>query len=304
MKNKKKIQMRLKQTIVLIGIATLLIACETKEKKSDAYGNFEIDKTMVSAETMGQIQWLNIEEGMHVKAQQKIGQIDSMSLYLQKQQLYANQRLILANLPDIAAQLKVQLQQRKNVVIQQNRIKKLFVKKAATQKQMDDVQGNIDLLDAQIAATKVKRNNIYEQVKALDAQIDILNYQIEKSIIISPIDGEVLNQFSRTGEIVVAGKPIFAMASLQDVRLKVYITGVQLAHVQLGQKVKVLIDDTKKENSSLEGEIVWISSEAEFTPKTVQTKEERVNLVYAVKIKVQNDGSLKAGMPGEILFDY
>jgi len=293
---------KIKTHLSIFLIALLLISCNNEEKQSDAYGNFELDKTMISAEAAGQILWLNIEEGMHLTSLQKIGQIDTMNLYLQKQNLNANQRLILSNLPDIDAQLLVQEQQRKNMVIQQDRLKKLFVKKAATQKQMDDIQGSLDLIDAQISATKVKRNNIHEQVKALNAQIDILNYQIEKCEIISPIDGEVLNQFSRKGEIAAPGKPLFTMASLQDIRLKVYVSGAVLPHIKLHQKVKVLIDENKKENKELSGEIVWISSEAEFTPKTVQTKEERVNLVYAVKIKIPNKGELKAGMPGEVLF--
>lgn len=286
-------------SLVLL-MSILFSSCKMENEKSDAYGNFELDKTIVSAESNGKILWLKIEEGMHLKANEIIGQIDTMNFHLQKQQLFANQNLVLASLPNIEANLNVQEQQKKNILVQQKRVNKLFKKKAATQKQVDDVQGSFDLIKAQIAATNVKRNSIYEQVKVIDTQVDLLNYQIEKCKIISPIVGEILNQFGRTGEMAAGGKPLFSIASPQDIRLKVYVSGDMLAHIKIGQKVDVLIDETKDENKIMEGEITWIASEAEFTPKTVQTKEERVNLVYAVKIRVAHKGELKAGMPGEM----
>jgi len=303
MKNTRQINGKWKYALGVLLMVLMLTSCDTAQKKSDAYGNFELDKTMISAEAMGQILWLNIDEGMHLKADQIVGQIDTVNLFLQKQQLAANQQLILSNLPDIDAQMKVQEQQKENILVQQRRIKKLFAKKAATQKQLDDVDGSLDLIEAQISATQVKKNNIYEQAKALDAQIAIINHQIEKCTIICPVDGEVLNQYARTGEMAAPAKPMFSIAALEDIRLKVYVSGAQLPHIKLHQEVKVLIDESKDENRSMTGEIVWISSEAEFTPKTVQTKEERVNLVYAVKIKVPNNGELKAGMPGEIMLE-
>jgi HlyD family secretion protein len=303
MKNTRQINGKWKYALGVILMVLMLTSCDTAQKKSDAYGNFELDKTMISAEAMGQILWLNIDEGMHLKADQIVGQIDTVNLFLQKQQLAANQQLILSNLPDIDAQMKVQEQQKENILVQQRRIKKLFAKKAATQKQLDDVDGSLDLIEAQISATQVKKNNIYEQAKALDAQIAIINHQIEKCTIICPVEGEVLNQYARTGEMAAPAKPMFSIAALEDIRLKVYVSGAQLPHIKLHQEVKVLIDESKDENRSMTGEIVWISSEAEFTPKTVQTKEERVNLVYAVKIKVPNNGELKAGMPGEIMLE-
>lgn len=286
----------------LLLLSFFLTSCNQKNNKSDAYGNFELDKTFISAEAAGQILFLNIEEGMGLKAEQVIGQIDTLTLHYQKQQLLAQQQLALANLPDITAQLAVQEQQRENILVQKDRLDKLFAKKAATQKQMDDVQGSLDLVNSQMAATKVKRQNVFAQVSAIDSQIATLNYQISKCQIISPIEGTVLNQLSRTGEMAAPGKPLFSMASLQDIRLRVYVSGDQLPHIKIGQKVEVLIDENKEENKSMTGEIVWISDQAEFTPKTVQTKVERVNLVYAVKVKVNNDGTLKAGMPGEVNF--
>jgi len=293
---------RSRQLLFFAFMVIFLGSCNTSQNKSDAYGNFELDKTMISSEAVGKILWLNIEEGMTLQADEKVGQIDTMSLYLQKKQLLANKELVLSNLPNIDAQLKVQQQQLENILVQQKRIEKLFKKQAATQKQLDEVNGNLDLIKVQMTATEVKRNNIYEQVKLIDTQISSLNYQIEKCSVTSPAQGFVISQYARKGEIAAPSKPLFSMANMQDIRLKVYVSGSQLPHISLNQKVKVLIDDSKKENKTLDGEIVWISGEAEFTPKTVQTKEERVNLVYAVKIKVHNNGELKAGMPGEVVF--
>lgn len=303
MKNITKTSTNLIAGLSLFLLSFVFVSCDQQNDKSDAYGNFELDKTIVSAEATGQILWLKIEEGMLLQENQKVGQVDTMVYHYQKNQLKAQQQLVLANIPDIEAQIKVQEQQKKNILVQKNRLEKLFKKKAATQKQLDDINGNLDLLATQLVATNTKRNMIYKQIKAIDSQLATLDYQISNCSIISPINGSILNQFGRKGEIAVTGKAIFSMASLQDIRLKVYVSGSQLPHIKLKQKVSVFIDEDQKENQELEGEIVWIAEEAEFTPKTVQTKEERVNLVYAVKIKVKNNGELKAGMPGEMMIN-
>lgn len=287
--------------ILMLSLA-LMSSCQNNNKKSDAYGNFELDKTFVSAESQGRVLWLNIEEGMELNAQQTIGQIDSMNLHYQKEQLKAQQIMVLANLPDVEAQLNVQKQQKANILVNKQRVDKLFAKKAATQKQVDDIQGSLDLINSQLIATEVKKSNVYAQVKAIDSQIATIEYQISKCIITCPVDGKVLTQLSRTGETVAPGKPLFTIAALDDIRLKVYVSGDQLPHLKIGQKVQVLIDSDKTTNTSMDGEIVWIAEQAEFTPKTVQTKKERVNLVYALKIRCKNDGSLKAGMPAEVNF--
>jgi HlyD family secretion protein len=298
----KNIKQRFLGITLIMSAVLLLTSCDTKVKKSDAYGNFELDKTFVSAEAMGQILVLNIEEGQTLMAGEVIGQIDTLDLFYQKQQLRSQQQLALVNLPDIAAQLAVQEQQKDNILIQKDRLDKLFKKGAATQKQLDEVNGSLDLVNSQMTAIKVKRQNVQAQVNAIESQLASLNHQISKCIITSPIEGTVLTQLSREGEMASPGKPLFTIASLKDIRLKVYVSGAQLPHIKIGQKVEVLIDDTKEINQKLDGEVVWIADQAEFTPKTVQTKVERVNLVYAVKVKMNNDGSLKAGMPGEVNF--
>ena len=298
MKNIEKIKW-----VMILGVLIFWItACEKTHQKADAYGNFEIDRTFVSAKAQGELLWLHIEEGMDLKANEQIGQIDTMLWYYQKRQIIAQQKLIAASFPEIHAHLVVQKQQEKNIKVQQNRLNKLFAKDAATQKQLDDVQANLDLLYAQIAATKVKEQQLKEQIEAMNSQIATIDYQILNCRISSPLDGKVLNQFMRKGEMATPGKPLYSMANMQDIRLKVFVSGDQLPHIKIDQKVKVFIDENKKENKILPGVIVWISEKAEFTPKTVQTKQERVNLVYAVKIKVDNKGELKAGMPAEVIF--
>lgn len=292
----------LKWISVLALISMMIVSCNNNQNMSDAYGNFELDKTIVSAEAQGQILWLHIEEGMELSKDQYIGQIDTLALYYQKNQLIAQKKLALASIPDIDAQYKVQQQQKENILVNKERIDKLFAKKAATQKQLDDVNAALDLINVQLSATKVKKQQVYEQVAAIESQMSTLDYQISKCKIISPVKGIILNQLSRTGEMAAPGKPLYSIAALDDIRLKAYVSGDQLPHIKLGQEVEVLIDNNKNENQSLKGEIDWIAEQAEFTPKTVQTKEERVNLVYAFKVKCPNDGSLKAGMPGEVVF--
>ncbi len=288
--------------LAFVILAMVITSCENNNDKSDAYGNFELDKTFVSAESQGRILWLKIEEGQKILKGEWLGQIDTLTMYYQKKQLQAQQRLALANIPDISAQYKVQMQQKENTVVNKTRVDKLFAKNAATQKQVDDVNAALDLINAQLSAIEVKKNQVFEQVAAIESQIATLDYQISKCQIIAQVHGKVLNQLSRTGEMAAPGKPLFSAAALEDIRLKAYVSGDQLSRIKIGQKVDVLIDKNKTENQSLKGEIVWISEQAEFTPKTVQTKEERVNLVYAFKVKCQNDGSLKAGMPGEVVF--
>jgi len=298
----KYIQHTFKSILAIVTLALVFTSCENNNHKSDAYGNFELDKTFVSAESQGRILWLKIEEGQKLMKGEWLGQIDTLTLHYQKNQLQAQQRLVLATIPDIDAQYKVQLQQKENTLVNKTRVDKLFAKNAATQKQVDDVNAALDLINAQLSAIKVKKNQVFEQVAAIESQITTLDYQISKCQIVAPVNGKVLNQLSRTGEMAAPGKPLFSVAALEDIRLKAYIGGDQLSQVKIGQNVEVLIDKNKTENQSLPGEIVWISEQAEFTPKTVQTKEERVNLVYAFKVKCLNDGSLKAGMPGEVIF--
>lgn len=193
-------------------------------------------------------------------------------------------------------------QQQVNLQINSDRVQRLFKAKAATQKQVDDLQAQADLLTKQKQAIQTQKIRLYDQVKVFDRQVDLLDLSIQKCSISSPLSGRVLNVLSREGEIVAIGKPVFSIANLSLLDLKVYVTGTQLPYVNIGDEVDVFIDKNKKENQQLSGKVTWISETAEFTPKTIQTKEERVNLVYAVKIQVINDGRIKIGMPGEVVF--
>ena len=257
---------------------------------------------MVSAEGNGKLLLFNLEEGQLVQKGEAIGQIDTLALHLQKEQLFAQKRATLSGLNDIEAQLDVLDQQQANLQINKDRIDRLFKAKAATQKQLDDLQAQADLLEKQKAAVQTQKIRLYDQVKVYDRQVDLLNLSIQKCRIESPIQGRVLNTLSRVGEMVAIGKPLFSIANLELLDLKVYVSGAQLPFVNIGDEVEVYIDKNQKENQQLTGSVSWIAETAEFTPKTIQTKEERVNLVYAVKIQVKNDGRIKVGMPGEVVF--
>lgn len=280
----------------------MVSACINNNDKADAYGNFEATEIVISAMGHGEILQLDIEEGDVVQQATRVGLIDTTDLHLKKQQLYKTIEAVKTGLNTIDAQLKVHLQQKKNLGVDKERIENLYREGAATKKQLDDINGAIDLVEAQLAATQSQKQKIMAEVETLDAQLSQVNEAISKCEIITTVSGTVLTKYAEKGEVAAAGKPLFKLADMTVMKLKVYVSGMQLPHIKIGQRVEVQIDETKTKNRSLEGVVSWISSTAEFTPKTIQTKEERVNLVYAVKVRVMNDGSLKIGMPGEIYF--
>jgi HlyD family secretion protein len=203
---------------------------------------------------------------------------------------------------EVASQIGVQQQQKANFGKDRERIEKLFMEGAATQKQRDDIMSAIELVDKNINALNARESSIHKQIEAATRQIDIIGESINKATIINPVDGTVLTSYAEQNEMVAAGKPLYKVADLTRMKLKAYISGDMLPEISIGRKAIVLIDDGKKGFREMEGTVSWISSEAEFTPKIIQTKEERVNLVYALKLDVPNDGSLKIGMPGEVRF--
>ncbi len=281
-------------------IAVLLIySCNIGNDKSFGYGNFEATEIMVSAQAQGEILDLNIEEGDVLEANQIVGLIDTTDLHLKKELLINNKNTVASQLESINATISVQKQQLENNLKNQKRILNLYESKAATQKQLDDINGLVELNKKQIAATRVQKQSVLTQIKSIETQIEQINRNIEKCFIKNPVKGTVLVKYSEKGELAVPGKPVYKVADLSVMKLKAYVSGDQLPQIKIGEKVDVVYDKTKTENNTVEGTIIWISSTAEFTPKTIQTKEERVNLVYAVKIAVKNDGSVKIGMPGE-----
>ena len=292
----------MKKIFWIIIVSTGIFACSNSNDKADAYGNFEATEVMVSAMAQGEIFSLSIEEGQVLAQGEVIGQIDTTDLFLKEQQLIKSIAAVRTGLITINAQMNVQLQQKKNLMVDKNRLDNLFKEGAATQKQLDDINGTIDLLEAQIMATKSQKQQVLAEISIIDIQIEQVQEALSKCCINSPVSGTVLIKYAEAGEVAAMGKPLFKIADLSEMKLKVYVSGNQLPHIKIGQEVEVQIDKTKKENTKLNGTVSWISSTAEFTPKTIQTKDERVNLVYAVKILVQNDGSIKIGMPGEVNF--
>lgn len=288
--------------IVVFIALTILVSCGRKIKMSDAYGNFEAVQVTVSAESAGKIEFLNVEEGMDIDSGKIIALIDTTDLYLKKLQLMAQMNAVSVKHSSVESQIEVQKQQKENLLVEKKRVTRLLTDNAATQKQLDDINGAIDLIDKQIASILTQNAGIAQEKEIVARQIAQINESLSKCYICNPVTGTVLSKFSEAGEIATPGRALYKIADLSIMELKVYVSGIQLPAVKIGQQVEVLIDEDKKNNRKLNGTISWISPKAEFTPKIIQTKEERVNLVYAVKIRVPNDGRLKIAMPAEVNF--
>ena len=299
-------------------IAVSLAACNSNKEKFDASGTFEADEVIVSSELNGKILSFDVDEGSVLKKDSTVGTIDAVNIALQKEQVEANIASLREKTSDVNPQVKllqeqltVQQAQLSNLEHEKKRIENLLKEDAATGKQLDDINYQVDALQKQMNVTQqqinVQKSNVSTQNrsilsegKPLAKNIAMLEEQLSKSRIINPVAGTVLTKYAEAGEITAAGKALYKIADLSVITLRAYITGTQLSQVKLGQQVKVLVDDGKNKYKELTGTITWISDKAEFTPKTIQTKDERANLVYAVKIKLKNDGFLKIGMYGEV----
>ena len=279
-----------------------LLSCNRDNDRSDAYGNFEATEITISAQANGEIMQFNLGEGDFLKAGKFIGWIDTTALDLKRELLVAQIAAVKSRFPSLDAQVAVFEQQRINVMRDQERIGKMYEDGAATQKQLDDIAGQVDVIDKQIESVKAQKITIINEANAIQKQIAQVEDAVQKALIINPVNGVVLTKYVNEFEIAVPGKPLYKIAALDEMKLKVYISGDQLPSVKIGQEVEVLVDKNREENRKMSGTISWISESAEFTPKIIQTKEERVNLVYAMKVLVKNDGTLKIGMPGEVNF--
>lgn len=280
----------------------VLMSCNGNDDKSDAYGNFETDETIVSSEMPGTLTNFSIDLGDHVKKGELLALVDTTQLSLQIQQMEAQQKAVATKKVNVRAQADVLKEQMKTLKVNQDRIHKMFADKAATQQQVDDVNGKMDILKKQLESLNTQFVSINSEIDVFTAQMNVAKDKLSKCFITSPMDGIVLEKYMELGELAAPGKAVVKLGDLSELDLRVYVSGAQLPNIKLGQKVQVLIDKDKKTDQSLTGVVDWISSEAEFTPKIIQTKEERVKLVYAVKVKVKNDGRLKIGMPGEVNF--
>ncbi|MDI1355718.1 MAG: HlyD family efflux transporter periplasmic adaptor subunit [bacterium] len=294
-------------TIKTISALTLLLfSCSGSKNKFDASGTFESVETIVSSEAVGVIKQLNLYEGDVLKKGQLVGYVDSVQLYLRKKQLQAQIKAVLSRSPNIPTQVAALQEQLKQAEKDQERFTNLVKADAATQKQLDDVSTQIAVLNKQIMALQsslgISAESLNEETVPLSVQIEQINDQLSKCRLVNPLNGSVLVKYVEENEMTAIGKPLYKIADLSSIILRAYITGDQLPTIKLEQKVKVLVDDGAKNYIEHEGLIEWISDKAEFTPKTIQTKDERANLVYAIKIKLKNDGSMKIGMYADVKF--
>jgi HlyD family secretion protein len=286
--------------ISIIILATIgLISCNKNNDKADGYGNFEATEVTISAEANGEIEYLKLEEGDVLEPNNQVGLIDTTQLHFNKQQLIASKSTVYSKSENVLSQIKVLQEQLKTTLIEKKRIQNMFAENAATKRQVDEIDGKVSVIQEQIKSVETQNAPIVNEVKSIDVQIQKINDQIQKSKIINPIKGTVLSKYAEPNEVTAFGKPIYKIADISEMTLRVYISETQLSNIKIGQNVTVKID-SENEMKSFTGTISWIASSAEFTPKVIQTKEERVNLVYAVKVNVKNDGSLKIGMPAEM----
>lgn len=290
--------------IVYIAAVVLAASCGT-EAEFDAQGTFEATEVVVSSEATGRILNFEVEEGMAVEANQMVGAIDSVQLHLQRKQLVAQQSALLGSRPDVKKQVAALREQIAKQNEELRRVENMLKDGAATKKQKDDIEAQIKILESQLDATlstlDKNTSTINNNSAALEAQIAALDDRISKCRIISPVGGTVLVKYAEAGELATVGKPLMKIADLDNIYLRAYFTSDQLAKVNLGDDVKVVADFGGEERYDYTGRVAWISSESEFTPKTIQTKDSRANLVYAVKIAVENDGRLKIGLAGEVV---
>ncbi len=292
----------MKHILLTVLIVFSFTSCHFKDDSSDAYGNFEATEKYVSAEIPGKIILMNVDEGTELQKGELICLIDTVPYQLKLNQLMAQRNMADTKISQVESSMAVLEAQNKTAISDAQRIRSMFKDGAATQKQMDDVDGNLDVLMQKIAGQKVAMKSVLAEIEVINTQIAEVQDQLNRCKVKAPSGGAVLQQIAEQGELIGAGKPVIKMADLKTIYLRAYISGDQLPDVKLGQDVSVVFDKNKNEYQSVKGVVSWISSSAEFTPKIIQTKKERVDLVYAMKIKVENDGRLKIGMPGEVKF--
>ena len=289
------------KSLILIA-AVILTSCNNKSDQADAYGNFEATEVIVSAETSGRILKFDLTEGTEIEKGSEIALIDTTLFHLQKAEIDAGMKGVRTRISTINAQNDILTQQIDNLRVNIARIENMLKDDAATKKQYDDLSGQVAVLEKQILANNTQKASIAAELSVYESKKATLNELVTRSIVKSPINGTIIEKYSEAGELTAAGKPLVKIADLSFVKLKVYVSGAQLGSIKIGQDCTVRIDDGEKGYKSFTGKISYISGKAEFTPKIIQTKEERVTLVYAVIIDVMNDGTMKSGMPGEAIF--
>lgn len=298
------------RSIALISIvlsSLVLLSCNNYDNYYDATGSFEATEIIVSSQANGRILELHLNEGDILQQGQMVGYIDSTQLYLQKMSLLSSAQGVIAQQPDIQAQTAALQEQINTLIREKERVERLVAANAANQKQLDDIESQLVVVESQLSAqtsTLQKSSaHISAQSSTLEIQVAQLEDQLEKTRIASPISGTILNKYAEVGELATMGTPLFKIADTRKMFLRAYVTNDQLAQIRLNDEVAVSVDDGEGSMKSYTGTISWISDKSEFTPKTIQTKNERANLVYALRIAVPNDGFLKIGMYGEVKFE-
>jgi len=306
--------------LLILTLAAAFASCSNDSDKADASGTFEAEEVVVSSEIAGRIISFDVEEGGALTKDKVVGLIDAENLVLQKKQVEASIKALRQKTADVGPQvellkdqLRVQRSQLANLQRERKRIANLLKEDAATGKQLDDISAQIDVLQKQMGVThqqiKVQQSNVGTQNRGvmsegepLRKRAEQINDQIKRANITNPISGTVITKYAQAGEVTSPGKALYKIADLSTLTLRAYISGSQLSEIKLGQNVNVRVDKGEDEYKEFTGSVTWISDKAEFTPKTIQTKDERANLVYAIKVRVKNDGYLKIGMYGEVIF--
>lgn len=294
--------------LFILLMTLVLVGCQDEGQRSDAYGNFEATTVLVSAEARGPLLSLAATEGQSLTKGQMVALVDTTLLHLQREQVRATIGTLPRKLQNSLAEIAVLEKQQSNLERERDRVARLVEKKAATTKQLDDLNGELEVVKQRIAAVRANTSTanqaILSEKEPMLAQIALLDEQIRRAYVYNPTAGTVLTKMAETGEMVNAGSPLYRIGKLDTLTLRAYTTATLLQGISVGQTVEVLIDEGQDAYGSLNGTISWIADQAEFTPKTIQTKEDRVNLVYALEVAVPNpDGRLKIGMPAEVNFN-
>ncbi len=291
---------------LILGVSAALAACGGNDVEIDASGVFEATEVIVSAKGTGELKLFKIEEGQEVSPDMKLGYIDTTQLSLRRQQLMANLSATDSRRLNENRQLASLRQQIANMKTEQQRFQQLVMANAAPQKQLDDINYQLEVLEKQLSATSEQigstNTSLTGQSASIAAQVAQIDDQLANCIISSPVKGRVLSKYAEQGEFAGPGRALFKVGDIEDMKLRAYVTASQVTTLEVGKKVTVYADLGETDRKEYEGTVVWISDEAEFTPKTIQTRDERSNLVYAIKIAVKNDGTIKRGMYGDVVF--
>ncbi|MBN2214792.1 MAG: HlyD family efflux transporter periplasmic adaptor subunit [Bacteroidales bacterium] len=292
----------MKTIILILAAAVIFTGCSKKSGQADAFGTFEATEVTVSSETNGRILRFDVTEGSEIEKGTEIALIDTTLFHLQKAEINAGMKSVRARITTINSQNEILCQQIANLQVNIDRIENMLKDDAATRKQLDDLTGQVAVLKKQITANNTQKTSVAAELSVYESKKAVLDEQLKRCGIRSPLKGTVIEKYAEAGEMMTAGRPLVKIADLSLMKLKVYVSGAQLGSIKIGEECTVRIDDGAKGYKSFPGTISYVSGKAEFTPRIIQTKEERVAFVYAVIIDVKNDGTIKSGMPGEAIF--